>query len=76
MILIYHKNESLRARDVALKDLDAWHPPITDAHVRAADKVIVIDGTHFRIFKQRDEVINPDEIFPLESIHLFLKESE
>jgi hypothetical protein len=77
MILIYHKDESPQVRDVALKDLKDFHPPYSEKSVRDADKVFVVEGERFRIFKDRDaELLNPDSTFPLSSIHLLLKDAE
>jgi hypothetical protein len=77
MILIYHKDESPHTKGVALKDLKDFWPPYSEKPVRDADKVFVIEGERFRVFKNRDaELVNPDATFPLSSIHLFLKDAE
>ena len=73
MIIIHHKDESPQAKNVPLKDLKEFCPPYSEKPIRDADKVFVIEGAHFRIFKNRDSTLNPYEIFPLSSIHLFLK---
>ena len=76
MIIIYHKDESPQAKNIPLKDLKEFWPPYSEKHIQDADKVFVLDGEHFRIFKNRDVSLNPDDVFSLSSIHLFLKELE
>lgn len=76
MFLIYHKDESPQAKDIALKDLKDFYPPYTQEHVHSANKMFVIDGERFRIFKDRDSTLNPNDTLPLSSIHLFLKDTE